>query len=130
MKDKEEQMVTTEPSDEDRALLRRICEAVKDATTEDLQAFWYDAAAIFSYDDIHPVLQELRDRGDVHATDALNDIDRLWEMVQKGDKDAALYLAHHYAYGDEEHGAPIDKKKAKELYDLAEWDDYDGYCNN
>ena len=46
-------------------------------------------------------------------------------MVQKGDKDAALYLAHHYAYGNEEHGVFIDKKQAKELYDLAEWDDYD-----
>ena len=68
---------------------------------------------------------KLSDRGDVHATDALNNIDRLWEMVHKGDKDAALYLAHHYAYGNEEHGVFINKKQAKELYDLAEWDDYD-----
>ena len=46
-------------------------------------------------------------------------------MTHKGDKDAAFYLAYRYASGDEEHGIFIDKKQAKELYDLAEWDDYD-----
>ena len=117
--------LVADPNDEDKEILKQICEGVKEATTDDLKAFWDDAAAIFSYNDILPVLQELSDRGDVYATDALNDIDRLWEMVQKGDKDAALYLAHHYAYGDEEHGIFVDKKKAKELYDIAKWDSYD-----
>ena len=100
---------------------------IREAKTEDLNVFRCEVGDShgFSDDDILPVLQELRNRGDVPAADALNDIDRLWEMVQKGDKDAALYLAHHYAYGNEEHGVFINKKQAKELYDLAEWDDYD-----
>jgi len=118
------ELLVAEPADEEKEILKQICNGAKEANTEDLNAFWYETSD-FSNDDLFPVLQELSDRGDVHATDALNDIDRLWEMVQKGDKDAALYLAHHYAYGDEEHGVFIDKKQAKELYDLAEWDDYD-----
>lgn len=118
------ELLVAEPADEEKEILKQICNGVKEANTEDLNAFWYETSD-FSNDDLFPVLQELSDRGDVHATDALNNIDRLWEMVQKGDKDAALYLAHHYAYGDEEHGVFIDKKQAKELYDLAEWDDYD-----
>ena len=121
------ELLVAEPAAEEKEILKQICNGVKEANTEDLNAFWYESKGSygFSNDDIQPVLQELSDRGDVHATEALNDIDRLWEMVQKGDKDAALYLAHHYAYGDEEHGIFIDKKQAKELYDLAEWDDYD-----
>ena len=118
------ELLVAEPADEEKEILKQICNGVKEANIEDLNAFWHETSG-FSDDDLLPVLQELSDRGDVHATDALNDIDRLWEMVQKGDKDAALYLAHHYAYGDEEHGVFIDKKQAKELYDLAEWDDYD-----
>jgi hypothetical protein len=118
------ELLVAEPADEEKEILKQICNGTKEANIEDLNAFWHETSG-FSDDDLLPVLQELSDRGDVHATDALNDIDRLWEMVQKGDKDAALYLAHHYAYGDEEHGVFIDKKQAKELYDLAKWDDYD-----
>lgn len=118
------ELLVAEPADEEKEILKQICNGAKEANTEDLNAFWRETSD-FSNDDLLPVLQELSDRGDVHATDALNNIDRLWEMVQKGDKDAALYLAHHYAYGDEEHDVFIDKKQAKELYDLAEWDDYD-----
>ncbi len=118
------ELLVAEPADEEKEILKQICNGAKEANTEDLNAFWHETSG-FSNHDLLPVLQELSDRGDVHATDALNDIDRLWEMVQKGDKDAALYLANHYAYGNEEHGVFIDKKQAKELYDLAEWDDYD-----
>lgn len=121
------ELLVAEPAAEEKEILKQICNGVIEANTEDLKAFWYESKDSygFSNDDIQPVLQELSDRDDVPATDALNDIDRLWEMVHKGDKDAALYLAHHYAYGNEEHGIFIDKKQAKELYDLAEWDDYD-----
>ena len=118
------ELLVAEPADEEKEILKQICNGAKEANIEDLNAFWHETSG-FSNDDLLPVLQELSDRGDVHATDALNNIDRLWKMVQKGDKDAALYLAHHYAYGNEEHGVFINKKQAKELYDLAEWDDYD-----
>ena len=118
------ELLVAEPADEEKEILKQICNGAKEANIEDLNAFWHETSG-FSDDDLLPVLQELSDRGDVHATDALNNIDRLREMVQKGDKDAALYLAHHYAYGNEEHGVFINKKQAKELYDLAEWDDYD-----
>ena len=121
------ELLVAEPADEEKEILKQICNGVREANTEDLNAFRYEARDShgFSNDDILPVLQELSDRGDVHATDALNDIDRLWEMTHKGDKDAAFYLAYRYASGDEEHGVFINKKQAKELYDLAEWDDYD-----
>lgn len=121
------ELLVAEPAAKEKEILRQICNGVKEANTEDLNAFWYESKDSygFSNDDIQPVLQELSDRGDVHATDALNNIDRLREMVQKGDKDAAFYLAYRYASGDEEHGIFIDKKRAKKLYDLAEWDDYD-----
>ena len=118
------ELLVAEPADEEKEILKQICNGAKEANIEDLNAFWHETSG-FSNDDLLPVLQELSDRGDVHATDALNDIDRLREMVQKGDKDAAFYLAYRYASGDEEHGVFIDKKQAKELYDLAEWDDYD-----
>ena len=120
------ELLVAEPTDEEKVILKQICNGVRKADTEDLNAFWYETRDShgFSDDDILPVLQELSDRGDVHATDALNDIDCLWEMTHKGDKTAALYLAYRYASGDEEHGIFIDKKRAKELYDLAEWDDY------
>ncbi len=118
------ELLVEEPADEEKEILKQICNGAKEANIEDLNAFWHETSG-FSNHDLFPILQELSDRGDVHATDALNNIDRLWEMVQKGDKDAALYLAHHYAYGNEEHGVFINKKQAKELYDLAEWDDYD-----
>ena len=118
------ELLVAEPADEEKEILKQICNGVKEANTEDLNAFWHETSG-FSDDDLLPVLQELSDRGDAHATDDLNDIDRLREMVQKGDKDAAFYLAFRYASGDEEHGIFIDKKQAKELYDLAGWDDYD-----
>ena len=118
------ELLVAEPADEEKEILKQICNGVKEANIEDLNAFWHETSG-FSDDDLLPILQELSDRGDVHATDALNDIDRLWEMTHKGDKDAAFYLAYRYASGDEEHGIFIDKKQAKKLYDLAEWDDYD-----
>ena len=118
------ELLVEEPTNEEKEILKQICNGVKEANTEDLNAFWHETSG-FSDDDLLPILQELSERGDVPATDALNDIDRLWEMTHKGDKDAAFYLAYRYASGDEEHGIFIDKKQAKELYDLAEWDDYD-----
>jgi RNA polymerase sigma factor (sigma-70 family) len=127
------ELLVAEPAAEEKEILKQICDGAKEANTEDLNAFWHETSG-FSDDDLLPVLQELSDRGDVPATDALNNIDRLWDMVQKGDKDATFYLAYRYASGDEEHGIFIDKKQAKELYDLAEWDDYnpneesDGEC--
>lgn len=124
------ELLVADPNDEDKEILKQICEGVKEATTDDLKAIWDDAEDIFSADGILPVLQELSDRGDVYASDKLNYIDRLWELVHKGDEDdatlsAAAFLAHRYAYGDEEHGIFVDKKKAKELYDIAKWDGYD-----
>ena len=118
------ELLVAEPADEEKEILKQICNGAKEANIEDLNAFWHETSG-FSDDDLLPVLQELSERGDVPATDALNDIDRLWEMTHKGDKDAAFYLAYRYASGDEEHGIFIDKKQAKKLYDLAEWDDYD-----
>jgi len=60
-----------------------------------------------------------------------NHIELLHKCIEKGDKDAARELYEKYYYGDEEHGIFINRKKAKEYYDLAgdavyeEWNDAD-----
>ena len=60
-----------------------------------------------------------------------NHIELLHICIEKGDKDAANELYEKYYYGDEEHGIFINRKKAKEYYDLAgdaiyeEWNDSD-----
>ena len=60
-----------------------------------------------------------------------NKIELLQICVEKGNKDAARELYEKYYYGDEEHGIFINRRRAKEYYDLAgdavydEWDDSD-----
>ena len=60
-----------------------------------------------------------------------NHIELLHKCIEKGDKDAARELYEKYYYGDEEHGIFINRRRAKEYYDLAgdavydEWDDSD-----
>ena len=60
-----------------------------------------------------------------------SNIELLHTCGDKGDKDAARELYEKFYYGDEEHGIFINRKKAKEYYDLAgdavyeEWDDSD-----
>ena len=60
-----------------------------------------------------------------------NNIELLQICVDKHSKDAAYEMYEKFYYGDEEHGIFINRKKAKEYYDLAgdavygEWDDSD-----
>ena len=60
-----------------------------------------------------------------------DNIELLHICIDKGDKDAARELYNKFFYGDEEHGIFINRKKAKEYYDMAgdqafsEWDDSD-----
>ena len=60
-----------------------------------------------------------------------NHIELLHKCIEKGNKDAARELYEKYYYGDEEHGIFINRRRAKEYYDLAgdavydEWDDSD-----
>ena len=60
-----------------------------------------------------------------------NIIELLHICVDKHSKEAAYEMYEKFRYGDEEHGIFIDRKKAKEYYDLAgdavyeEWDDSD-----
>lgn len=62
---------------------------------------------------------------------APNNIELLHTCIKKHSKDAAREMYEKFYYGDEEHGIFIDRKKAKEYYDLAgdavyeEWDDSD-----
>ena len=60
-----------------------------------------------------------------------NKIELLHICIDKHSKEAAYEMYEKFRYGDEKHGIFIDRKKAKEYYDLAgdaayeEWDDSD-----
>ena len=45
--------------------------------------------------------------------------------IKKDDKTAAEEMGYKYAYGDEANGIFINRKKAKEYFDKAGWDDMD-----
>jgi hypothetical protein len=68
---------------------------------------------------------------------APNNIELLQVCIDKGDKDATRQMYEKFYYGDEEHGIFINKKRAKEYYDLAgdvpfkgEWDPTDDDCED
>ena len=71
-------------------------------------------------------------RGDDEAASRINNPKVLHELCDKGNRWAAYALYEKYRWGDEEHGIFIDKKRAKEYYDMSgdipfkeEWDPID-----
>lgn len=78
-----------------------------------------------------PIVEVLAGRGDVDALSQVGEIAALQELCEQGNQDAARELYHKFCFGDEEHGIFINRRRAKEYYDLAgdavydEWDDSD-----
>ncbi len=66
-----------------------------------------------------PYSLELIYRGDDSEAKNIEDPKLLLDLLEKGNKYAARELYHKYSWGDEEHGIFINKKKAREYYDMA-----------
>ncbi len=66
-----------------------------------------------------PYSLELIDRGDDSEAENIEDPKILLDLVEKGNKYAARELYYKYNWGDEKHGIFINKKKAREYYDMA-----------
>ena len=66
-----------------------------------------------------PYSLELIYRGDDSEAENIEDPKILLDLLEKGNKYAAHELYYKYNWGDEEHGIFINKKKAREYYDMA-----------
>ena len=124
-----EELLTTETSDEEHELWRQIIPELPKLSDEELRTL---QRKILSTDiDDTPIVEVQAERGDVDALSLVGDIAKLQELCEQGSQDAARELYHKFCFGDEKHGVFINRKKAKEYYDLAgdavydEWDDSD-----
>ena len=69
--------------------------------------------------DSDPFRLELVNRGNEEYAESIDDYGILLELIEKGNKYAALAAAQKRQYGDEEQNVFIDLKEAKRLYDIA-----------
>ena len=69
--------------------------------------------------DSDPFCLELVNRGNEEYAESIDDYGILLELIEKGNKYAALAAAFKRQYGDEEQDVFIDLKEAKRLYDIA-----------
>ena len=123
------ELLTRETSDEEHNLWQQIIPELPKLSDEELRTL---QRQLFSTDiDDNPIVEENARRGDTYALGQLGYIDKLQELCEQGNHDAARELYEKFYYGDEEHGIFINRKKAKKYYDLAgdevydEWDDSD-----
>ena len=124
------ELLTTETSDEEREVWQQIIPELPKLSDEELNHLQYQVLLTTDIDST-PLVEVLAQRGDVDALSQVGDIAKLQELCEQGNQDAARELYSKFCYGDEEHGIFINRKKAKEYYDLAgdavydEWDDSD-----
>ena len=124
-----EELLTTETSDEEHELWQQIIPELPKLSDEELRTLQRQILST-DIDDIS-IVEVLAERGNVDALSQVGDIAMLQKLCEQGNRDAARELYLKFYYGDEEHGIFINRKKAKEYYDLAgdaayeEWDDSD-----
>lgn len=124
-----EELLTTETSDEEHELWQQIIPELPKLSDEELRTLQRQILST-DIDDIS-IVEVLAERGNVDALSQVGDIAMLQELCEQGNRDAARELYLKFYYGDEENGIFINRKKAKEYYDLAgdavydEWDDSD-----
>jgi hypothetical protein len=124
-----EELLTTETSDEEHELWQQIIPELPKLSDEEL----WTLQRLLVYTDIDdtPIVEVQAQRGDVHAISQVGDVATLQDLCEQGNRDAARELYEKFRYGDEEHGIFINRRRAKEYYDLAgdavydEWDDSD-----
>jgi hypothetical protein len=119
-----DELISTDTTEEERNLMENVAASADKISTEALRAF-IDKTRAFWPRSLDEVYMELVRRGDESWACTIDSPAMLQELCDKGIKEAAEQLYQKYRYGDEKNGIFIDKKQAKELYDLAEWDDYD-----
>jgi len=111
---------------EEERLIQMVLEKKDRLTVEELTKLCSEI------DDNQELLLERIKKGDEEAATLIKDPVTLQELNDKGNKYATYELYDKYWWGDEEHGIFIDRKRAREYYDLAgeisykaEWDDSD-----
>ncbi len=125
-----EELLTTETSDEEHELWQQIISELPKLSNDELHHLLHQVLRSTDIDDT-PIVEENARRGDTYALGKLGYIDKLQELCEQGNRDAAREIYEKFYYGDEENGIFINRKKAKEYYDLAgdsvydEWNDSD-----
>lgn len=102
---------------EEKELLQLLYERIEEVETEDLRLLSEEIAWGDSIDQV-PILYQLSERGDVLTAYRIGDVDRLQELCDNGNKDAAYFLGYMYNEGCEVCGVFIDKQKAREYYKM------------
>ena len=126
-----EEIINRNLSDEERQLMEMIAADVPHLSDEDLFEF-HKLINSFKYRAFDEIYLEMIRRGDEDWASRIETPATLQELCDKGNKFAAWELYWKHYYGDEEHGIFINRKKAREYYDLAgdipykeDWDDSD-----
>lgn len=126
-----EEIINGDLSDEERQLIEMIAADVPNLSNEDL--FEFQKLLInFKYRAFDEIYLEMVRRGEEEEASRIESPAILQELCDKGNKYAAYELYEKYWWGDEEHGIFINRKRAREYYDLAgeiplkeDWDDSD-----
>ena len=113
-----EELLTTETSDEEHELWQQIIPELPTLSDEELRHLQHQVLLSTDIDDT-PIVEVLAEQGDVDALSQVGDIATLQELCEQGDQNAARELYDKYYYGDEQHGIFINRKKAKEYFDMA-----------
>jgi len=113
-----DELIAIDTTEEERELMESIIADLANLSDEDLIAFKTDTVWFWPrhYDELY---LELIRRGDEEAAFFIEDPAILQELCDKGNKWAAWELYFKNRYGDEENGIFINKREAREYYDLA-----------
>lgn len=125
------ELINPYATEEERELMEDIIADVANLSDEDLMAFRGNTIELRPLDFDELYLELIR-RGDESWAANIESPTILQELCDKGNKWAAYALYEKYDCGDEKRGIFINRKLAKEYYDLAgdipyknEWDDTD-----
>ena len=127
------EIISKDITEEECELMENVAANAVQISTRGLHAF-IDSLSYFWPRHFDEVYVELVRRGDEEAAISIEDPAILQELCDKGNKYAAYELYRKYMYGDEEKGIFINRKQAREYFDLAgvipqehevEWDDSD-----
>ena len=113
-----DEIIAVDITEEERELMESTIADVANLSDEDLIAFKVNTVWFWPrhYDEFY---LELTRRGYEDQTTFIEDPATLQELCDKGNKYAAWELYWKHCYGDEEHGIFINRKRAREYYDLA-----------
>ena len=128
-----DEVIAVDTTEEGRELMESIIADVANLSDQDLEAFKANTIWFWPrhFDEFY---LELIRRGDEAAAAFIDNLVTLQELCDKGNKYAAYELYEKCMWGDEENGIFINKREAREYFELAgdvpqeyevEWDDSD-----